>query len=42
MPPGSTNTQFVFTKANVTLPAGAGADAKIFVGFDEGPQKAKQ
>ncbi|CCE95100.1 hypothetical protein [Sinorhizobium fredii] len=42
VPPGSTTTQFVFTKADVTLPAGAGSDAKIFVGFDEGPQKAKQ
>jgi len=42
IPTGSTTTQFVFTKADVTLPAGAGSDAKIFVGFDEGPQKAKQ
>ncbi|MDK1384629.1 hypothetical protein ILFOPFJJ_02228 [Ensifer psoraleae] len=37
IPQGSASTQFVFTKADVTLPAGAGAEAKIFVGFDEGP-----
>lgn len=41
VPPGSTNTQFVFTKADVTLPAGAGAEAKIFIGFDEGPYRTK-
>ncbi|ABR59393.1 hypothetical protein GOC91_10190 [Sinorhizobium medicae] len=34
-------TQFVFTKADVTLPAGAGAEAKVFVGFDEGPYRTK-
>lgn len=32
-------TQFIFTKANVTLPAGAGDFAKIYVGFDDGPAK---
>lgn len=41
VPPGSTNAQFVFTKADVTLPAGAGADAKIFIGFDEGPYQTQ-
>ncbi|MCA1489622.1 hypothetical protein [Sinorhizobium alkalisoli] len=41
VPPGSTNAQFVFTKADVTLPAGAGADAKIFIGFDEGPYRTQ-
>ncbi|OHV85607.1 hypothetical protein [Ensifer sp. LCM 4579] len=41
VPPGSTNAQFVFTKADVTLPAGAGADAKIFIGFDEGPYRTR-
>ena len=41
VPPGTANAQFVFTKADVTLPAGAGAEAKIFVGFDEGPYRTK-
>ncbi len=41
VPAGSATTQFVFTKADVTLPAGAGAEAKVFVGFDEGPYRAK-
>lgn len=41
VPPGSANAQFVFTKTDVTLPAGAGADAKIFIGFDEGPYQTR-
>lgn len=41
VPAGSATTQFVFTKADVTLPAGAGAEAKVFVGFDEGPYRAE-
>lgn len=41
VPPGSTNTQFVFTKTDVTVPAGAGADAKIYIGFDEGPYRTQ-
>ncbi|WP_112809412.1 hypothetical protein [Ensifer sp.] len=35
--PATGSTQFVFTKADVTLPAGAGSTVKVFVGFDEGP-----
>lgn len=35
--PATGSTQFVFTKADVTLPAGSGSNAKVFVGFDEGP-----
>ncbi|WP_457582526.1 hypothetical protein [Ensifer canadensis] len=35
--PANGSTQFVFTKADVTLPAGAGSNATVFVGFDEGP-----
>ncbi|MDO9415784.1 hypothetical protein [Pararhizobium sp.] len=41
IPAGGTN-QFVFTQANVTIPAGSAADAKIYVGFDEGPPKKKK
>ncbi|MFB2550905.1 hypothetical protein [Ensifer soli] len=40
--PATGTTQFVFTKAEVTIPAGAGADTKIFVGFDEGPPPKKK
>lgn len=39
--PGGT-AQFIFTKADVTIPAGAGADSKIFLGFDEGPPARKK
>lgn len=41
IPQGSASTQFVFTKADVTIPAGAGAEAKVFVGFDEGPYRTQ-
>ena len=36
------SAQFIFTKANVTLPGGAGDFAKIYVGFDEGPAAGKK
>ncbi len=36
VPAGTTTNQFVFTK-EVILPGGAGGDAKIYLGFDEGP-----
>ncbi|MFP5075880.1 hypothetical protein ACLE20_01095 [Rhizobium sp. YIM 134829] len=40
--PGAGATQFIFSKV-VTLPAGAGSYAKIYLGFDEGPaQKPKK
>ncbi len=35
--PSTGSGQFVFTKANVTLPAGAGSNVTVYVGFDEGP-----
>lgn len=34
-------TQFLFTKDNVAIPGGAGKQSKVFIGFDEGPQKAQ-
>lgn len=34
--------QFIFTKANVTIPGGAGNFAKVYVGFDEGPPAKKR
>ncbi len=33
--PATGTTQFVFTDSNVTIPAGAGADAKVYIGFDK-------
>lgn len=39
---GAGATQFIFTKAQVALPAGAGDFAKIYVGFDEGPVKGQK
>jgi hypothetical protein len=39
--PATMTTQFIFTKADVTIPGGAGTLAKIYVGFDEGPYKTK-
>lgn len=35
--PATGSAQFVFTKADVTLPAGAGSNVTVYVGFDEGP-----
>lgn len=40
--PGAGAAQFIFTKANITLPGGAGSFAKVYVGFDEGPQGKKK
>jgi hypothetical protein len=40
--PGAGAAQFIFTKANVALPGGAGSFAKVYVGFDEGPQGKKK
>ena len=37
IPPGSSSTQFVFTKDNIAIPGGAGKLAKVYLGFDEGP-----
>ncbi len=39
--PGQGSTQFIFTKTDVVLPNGVGPLTKLFVGFDEGPAKAK-
>lgn len=41
VPAGSSSTQFLFTKANVAIPGGAGRQAKVFLGFDEGPYNTK-
>jgi hypothetical protein len=37
--PGETTGQFLYTKADVPLPAGSTDLAQIFIGFDEGPVK---
>lgn len=42
MQPGAGAAQFIFTKANIALPGGAGSFAKIYVGFDDGPQGKKK
>ncbi len=39
--PADGTTQFVFTDSNVTIPAGAGADTKIYFGFDKGGKPGK-
>ncbi|WP_438749710.1 hypothetical protein [Pararhizobium sp. O133] len=39
---GAGATQFIFTKADVAIPGGAGDFAKVYVGFDEGPVKGKK
>jgi hypothetical protein len=42
VPTGVGTTQFIFTKADIALPGGAGDFAKVYVGFDEGPVKKKK
>jgi hypothetical protein len=37
--PSNLSTQFVFTNPNVVIPAGAGGEADVFVGFDAGPNR---
>lgn len=37
LPANEPSTQFLFTKTDVAIPAGAGALAKVYVGFDNGP-----
>ncbi|MFC5385272.1 hypothetical protein ACFPLB_04730 [Aquamicrobium segne] len=37
----SSATQFVFNDANVTVPDPSARDYQVFVGYDEGPPKAK-
>ena len=39
---GAGASQFIFTKANIALPGGAGSFAKVYVGFDEGPTGKKK
>lgn len=39
--PAEGTTQFVFTDSNVSIPAGAGADTKIYIGFDKGAKAGK-
>lgn len=41
IPAGSSSAQFLFTKSNVAIPGGAGKQAKVFLGFDEGPYNTK-
>ena len=36
--PSNLSTQFVFTNPNVVIPAGAGGEADVFIGFDAGPK----
>lgn len=42
LPAGEPSNQFLFTKSDVTIPGGAGDFAKIYIGFDEGPQPKKK
>jgi hypothetical protein len=37
LPAGQPSAQFLFSKADVTVPAGVSGTARIFLGFDEGP-----
>ncbi len=39
---GAGAAQFIFTKTNIAIPAGAGSFAKVYVGFDEGPAAKKK
>jgi hypothetical protein len=39
LPTNEPSTQFLFTKTDVTIPGGAGDLAKIYIGFDNGPNK---
>ncbi len=41
IPQGALGNQFLFTKADVVVPAGAGQLTKIYIGFDEHPGKKK-
>lgn len=34
---GNTTSQFVFSRNDVAIPGGSGSDARIYIGFDEGP-----
>lgn len=42
LPAGEPSTQFVFTKNDIKIPGGAADTAKIFIGFDEGPDTSKK
>jgi hypothetical protein len=42
LPTGAPASQFVFTKSDVKIPGGAADTAKIFIGFDEGPDTSKK
>lgn len=42
LPPGSSSTQFLFNKSDVSIPGGAGKLAKVFIGFDQAPAKKKK
>ena len=39
---GAGASQFIFTKADIALPGGAGDFAKVYIGFDEGPASGKK
>ncbi len=38
VPSGQLSNQFLFEKADVTIPGGAGEFSTVYVGFDEGPK----
>lgn len=41
LPAGQPSSQFLFSKNDVTVPAGIGAAAQVVLGFDEGPYNTK-
>ena len=38
--PNGDTAQFVFRKDDISIPGGAGKQARIYIGFDSGPEKA--
>lgn len=40
IPPGETTTQFLFTADDIQVAGGSGGFTSVFVGFEQGPQKA--
>lgn len=41
LPPGQPSGQFLFSKNDVSVPAGISGTAQVFLGFDEGPYNTK-
>ena len=38
--PGNDPVQFIFRKDDISIPGGAGKQARVYIGFDSSPQKA--